>query len=45
MPNGPRLKERYEQEIKPFLEPFDALIGSNSIGSDLSRNKVIVTVK
>lgn len=35
----------YEQEVKPFLEPFDALIGSGSIGEDLSRNKVIVTVK
>jgi hypothetical protein len=35
----------YQKEIKPFLEPFDALIGSSSVGSDLSRNKVIVTVK
>jgi hypothetical protein len=35
----------YEQEVKPFLEPFDALIGSGTAGEDLTRNKVIVTVK
>jgi len=35
----------YEQNIKPFLVPFDALVGSSSIQGDLSRSNVIVTVK
>lgn len=35
----------YEQEVKPFLVPFDALIGAGSTRDDIMRNKVIVTVK
>lgn len=35
----------YEQNVKPFLVPFDALVGSSSIIGDVSRSTVIVTVK
>jgi hypothetical protein len=35
----------YEQDVKPFLAPFDALIASSSVTSDISRSKFIVTVK
>lgn len=35
----------YEQEYKPFLEPFDAVISSTSVRDGLFRTKAIVTVK
>lgn len=35
----------YEQDVKPFLVPFDALIGAGSTRDDILRNKVILTVK
>jgi hypothetical protein len=41
----PAERAEYETEIKPFLTPIDALIGSSSITGDLSRSTVIVTVK
>jgi len=35
----------YEENIKPFLAPFDALVGSNSVDGDITRSTYIVTVK
>ena len=35
----------YEQNVKPFLVPFDTVVGSSTIESDISRSKIIVTVK
>jgi hypothetical protein len=35
----------YEQDVKPYLAPFDALIASASVKGDVSSSKVIVTVK
>ena len=35
----------YEQDVKPFLAPFDALIASGSVKGDVASSKVIVTVK
>ena len=35
----------YEQDVKPYLAPFDALIASGSVKGDVSSSKVIVTVK
>jgi hypothetical protein len=35
----------YELEVKPFLLPFDALVGSSVVQGDVVRNTVIVTVK
>jgi hypothetical protein len=42
--NAPQ-QAQYEQEVKPFLEPFDALVGTTSIQGDLGRSTLIVTVK
>jgi hypothetical protein len=36
---------RYEQDVKPYLTPFDALIASGSVKGDIFSAKVIVTVK
>ncbi len=41
----PVARASYEQEVKPFLSPFDALIGSRSVEGGLSRSTIIVTVK
>ncbi len=38
------LKE-YETNVKPYLAPFDALIASSSVGGDLTRSTIVVTVK
>jgi hypothetical protein len=35
----------YEENIKPFLIPFDAVIGSNSVDGAVTRSTYIVTVK
>ncbi|MEO8438276.1 MAG: DUF3352 domain-containing protein, partial [Chloroflexota bacterium] len=36
---------KYERDIKPFLVPFDALIGSGSVNGDMTRTVVYITVK
>lgn len=36
---------RYEQEVRPFLLPFDALVGSSAVQGDVVHNTVIVTVR
>jgi hypothetical protein len=38
-------RAEYEESIKPFLEPFDALVGAGVTGSELEEQHVIVTVK
>jgi hypothetical protein len=38
-------RQKYETDIKPFLEPFDALIASGTFQNDLGRSTVIITVK
>jgi hypothetical protein len=38
-------RAEYETNVKPFLTPIDALIGSSAISGDLSRSTLIVTVK
>jgi hypothetical protein len=35
----------YEQEVKPWLEPFDALFASTSVKGGVSSSRVIITVK
>jgi hypothetical protein len=42
---APSAVTNYEQEIKPFLAPFDALIESSSVKGDIANGKVIITVK
>ena len=41
----PSAVSAYEQEVKPFLVPFDALIASGAVKGDVASSKVIVTVK
>jgi hypothetical protein len=38
-------RAEYEENIKPFLTPVDALVGSSAIDGDVMRSTVIVTVK
>ena len=33
----PAALARYETDVKPFLEPFDALFASSSVDGDLTR--------
>jgi hypothetical protein len=37
--------KKYETDVKPFLAPFDALIASNSVGGDLTRSTIVITVQ
>ncbi len=41
----PAERAEYETDIRPFLVPIDALIGSSAVAGDVSRSTVIVTVK
>ena len=40
-------KERaeYEESVKPFLVPFDAIVATGAVGSDLDQSHFVVTVK
>ena len=38
-------RAEYEESIKPFLVPFDALVGSSAVGSDLDQTHYVITVK
>jgi hypothetical protein len=38
-------RTKYEQDIKPFLAPFDALIGTGSVGSSIDQSRYVITVK
>jgi hypothetical protein len=35
----------YEQDVKPYLEPFDALVATSVAGGEFDRSTVIVSVK
>ena len=41
----PNERAEYEESVKPFLTPFDALIGASVTGESLDQQHVIVTVK
>lgn len=38
-------RAEYEESVKPFLDPFDALVGAGVTGTDLEQQHLIVTVK
>ncbi len=45
-PDAPEMLQKYEREVKPFLEPFDALVGSTVIGgSNPDKATFLITVK
>ncbi|MEP6638193.1 MAG: DUF3352 domain-containing protein [Chloroflexota bacterium] len=35
---------QYERDVKPFLVPFDALVGSSSVSGDMTRSTIYITV-
>jgi hypothetical protein len=35
----------YEQDVKPYLEPFDALVATSAVGDDLNRSTIIISVR
>jgi hypothetical protein len=43
--NEPANVAAYEQEIKPFLVPFDVLLATTSVEGELNRSTTIVTVE
>jgi hypothetical protein len=38
-------KAEYEESIKPFLVPFDALIAAGTVGGDVDQSHLLITVK
>lgn len=38
-------RAEYEESVKPFLEPFDALVGSMVAGDEVDTQRIIITVK
>jgi hypothetical protein len=38
-------RAKYEKDVKPFLTPFDALIGSGTVGSSVDQARYVLTVK
>ena len=41
----PQERAEYEESVKPFLVPFDALISANAVDDGLDQMHAIVTVK
>jgi hypothetical protein len=41
----PSAMTKYDTDVKPFLDPFDALIASGSVGGDMTRSVIYITVK
>ena len=38
-------RTEYEESIKPFLTPFDALISTGAVGGELAETHTLITVK
>jgi Protein of unknown function (DUF3352) len=38
-------RAEYEESVKPFLTPFDALISTGAVGSEVDRQHTLITVK
>jgi hypothetical protein len=38
-------RAEYEESVKPFLSPFDALIGTGALGSGVDQSHYVITVK
>ena len=46
VPDVAGMREKYESELKPFLEPFDAIAGSQVVGgSNPDKTTFLITVK
>ena len=42
---GTQAMTKYAADLKPFLEPFDALYASGTTGSDVTHSVIFITVK
>ncbi len=42
---NPAALAKYEKDIKPFLVPFDAIVGSSSVNGGITRSVMDITVK
>jgi hypothetical protein len=38
-------KAEYEESVKPFLTPFDALVATGSVGGSNDQIRTLITVK
>jgi hypothetical protein len=38
-------RAEYEESVKPFLVPFDALVSAAVVGGDNDENHAVITVK
>ncbi len=38
-------RAEYEESVKPFLTPFDAVVAASVVGSDVDTQRVVITVK
>jgi hypothetical protein len=38
-------RAEYEESVKPFLTPFDALLAANAVADGLDQQHTVVTVK
>jgi len=38
-------RAEYEESVKPFLAPFDALIGTGTVGTNVDQSRLMITVK
>ena len=38
-------KAEYEESVKPFLTPFDALVATGSVGGSTDQMHTVITVK
>jgi len=38
-------RAEYEESVKPFLTPFDALISTGAVGGEVDRTHMLITVK
>ncbi|MEA2630361.1 MAG: hypothetical protein QOE66_580 [Chloroflexota bacterium] len=41
----PTALAKYEKDVKPFLVPFDAIVGSTSVNGGMTRSVIDITVK
>jgi hypothetical protein len=41
----PTALAKYEKDVKPFLVPFDAIVGSSSVNGGMTRSVIYITVK
>jgi hypothetical protein len=41
----PEERAEYEESVKPFLVPLDAVVATNVLGGELDQSHMLITVK